>query len=31
MRAGETVAVASAVDPQTGDVVEAELTIEADR
>lgn len=31
LRKGETVVVASAVDPQTGDVVEAELTIEADR
>ncbi len=31
LRAGETVVVASAVDAQTGDVVEAELTIEADR
>jgi len=30
LREGETVVVASAVDPQTGDVVEAELTIEAD-
>ena len=31
LREGETVTVASAVDPQTGDVVEAELTIEAAR
>jgi len=31
LREGETLVVASAVDPQTGDVVEAELTIEAAR
>jgi hypothetical protein len=31
LRAGETVVIASAADPQTGDVVEAALTIEADR
>jgi hypothetical protein len=31
LRKGETAMFASAVDPQTGDVVEAELTIEADR
>ena len=31
MRKGETLVVASAADPQTGDVVEAELTLEADR
>jgi hypothetical protein len=31
LREGETVVVASAVDPRTGDVVEAELTIEAAR
>ena len=31
LQEGETVTVASAVDPQTGDVVEAEVTIEAAR
>jgi Flp pilus assembly secretin CpaC len=31
LRAGETVVIASAADPQSGDVVEAELTIEGDR
>ena len=31
LREGETVVVASGVDPQTGDVVEAEVTIEAAR
>jgi Flp pilus assembly secretin CpaC len=31
LRKGETALVASAVDPQTGEVVEAELTLEADR
>ncbi len=28
LREGETLTLASAVDPQTGDVVEAELTLE---
>ena len=31
LQEGETVVVASGVDPQTGDVVEAEVTIEAAR
>jgi hypothetical protein len=29
VREGETLTLASAVDPQTGEVVEAELTLEA--
>jgi hypothetical protein len=31
MREGETVTVASAVDPQTGELVEAELSLEGVR
>jgi hypothetical protein len=31
LREGETVKVASAVDPKSGEVVEAELTLEAER